>query len=211
MTDIRDNAEDQCCEISETDKKQKWSIRNLFKTCAKCTGPAAGGAVLSHIGCVLVPIFASVSGAATGAVMHTAMYVASPVIAVGVTLGIDKLRGENVLSRQGAKKAGISATLALAITFGISALTGGHEHHADGHDHHNHHNHHSQHDHHAQHEESDDSVMIWYQNLPEDYQRSIAQSAKALDMELTEYLSTTMCGVGNSGRDSAQSRQMTIK
>lgn len=113
----------------QPDKIRKKGIRGLFSVCAAgCTGSAAGSAALSHLGCcVILPIVAGLSGAATSAALHTAIFVASPVIAAGTMLGIEKLRGKKILNKSSAVKAGASATLALAMTFAVHAITG-HDH-----------------------------------------------------------------------------------
>lgn len=104
-------------------------LTKTFRNCAMCAGSGTGGALVSHAGCVLVPVFAGASGSALSAQLMSAMLVTSPVIAGGVTAGIDRLqhKGFSFL------KVGASAALGLAIATGVNAY-GGHDHRAEHHD-----------------------------------------------------------------------------
>lgn len=118
-------------------------LRKVFRSCALCVGGGAGGAAVSHVGCIAIPAIAAASGTAVSAgTMAGVMMLTAPVIATAVTYGIDKWRGV----KSSAWKLGCSAALAFGIAAGMS-LTGGHDHHGGGdHDHHhNHDNHHQQH------------------------------------------------------------------
>ncbi|WP_435641746.1 hypothetical protein [Micavibrio aeruginosavorus] len=117
-------------------------VRNAFKSCAMCVGGGAGGAAVSHVGCIAIPAIAAASGTAVSAgAMAGLMMMTAPVIAVAVTYGIDKWRG----AKASALKLGCSAALAFGIAAGMS-LMGGHDNHGGGeHDHQNHDNHHQHH------------------------------------------------------------------
>jgi len=148
---------------------EKHSFSKRFTEIASCGCSAASGAALSHVGCVLVPVFASAAGVVSSAALHTAMYVASPVIAIGFTLGIDKARGEKLLSAKSARKAGVAGTIALAVTFTISAFQG--------------------HDHHEHHSATPDAAMEWYGTLPENEQQRISEIATKADITTKDYVS----------------------
>lgn len=105
-------------------------LRSSFKACAMCAGTGTGGALVSHAGCVLVPVFAGASGSALSAQLMSAMLVTSPVLAAGVTAGIDKLQNKGFSF----VKVGASAALGLAIAAGLNA-TNDHSHHAGSHSH----------------------------------------------------------------------------
>ena len=116
-------------------------FRKNFTSCAKCARDGFGGAVLAHAGCLAAPALAGVFGATlSGTFMMAAMYVASPVIAVGATYGLDKARGV----KSSAVKLASSAVIALGVSFGLSQVMGhGHDHgsHGRGHEGHEHHHH----------------------------------------------------------------------
>lgn len=140
---------------------RKRSLTDMFCQCACTAGPAAGGALLSHAGCILATVFAGFSGAATGMLMHAAMYAVSPLIAAGAAMGVGHWKGEGAFSRQTLTHAGISATIALAVTFGINALGGGHEGHHHG-------------DHHAH---TPEAAEAWFEHLPADDRHKIEDIA----------------------------------
>lgn len=99
---------------------------NAFKSCAMCAGTGTGSAVLTHAGCVLVPVFAGASGSALSSQLMSLMLVTSPALAAGVTAGIDRLQGKGFSP----VKVGASAALGFAIAFGINANSGhNHDHH----------------------------------------------------------------------------------
>lgn len=123
-------------------KSTRGWLPSFFGSCASCGGSATSSATLSSIAlshipcCVILPIFTSaVSGSTVSSAMQTATYVASPVIAGGIALGIEKFQKRKALSKSSLTKAGISAGLALAMTFGINALTGDSKDHIHSHDH----------------------------------------------------------------------------
>lgn len=130
--------------------KSPTRIMNIFKNCAACVGGGVGGAAISHIGCIMVPVISATSGAAiSGGTMASVMMVSAPIIAAAATGIIDKLRG---IRASPVKMIG-AATLAFAIAAGMGAM-GGHDGHGGGHETHapspenNHQNHHQHHQHH---------------------------------------------------------------
>jgi hypothetical protein len=126
-------------------------LRNVFKTCAMCAGGGAGGALVSHAGCVVVPVLAGATGTAvSGSTMSSIMMVTSPLFAAGVTYGLDRWRGVKTSALRLSGAAGI----AFAVALGIGAMGGhdDHETHGGEHEthqpqqdqpHHNHDHHHS--------------------------------------------------------------------
>lgn len=168
----------EVCAGGGTEEKAAPSARGrlsrLFGRCAGCAGPAAGGALLSHAACFLVPVIAGVSGAATGAMLHAAMFVASPAIAAGAVLGIARWRGESVAARPVLVHAGISATIALAVTFGLSALGGGHDGH-HGHDH-------------GHHAHDPAAAAAWFDTLPADDREKIEDIAGRAGIGVRDYV-----------------------
>lgn len=112
-------------------------VREAFTNCCKCTRDGFGGAVVSHAGCFVVPAIAGLFG---GSLSHTfmaaTMYITSPLIAMGATWGLDRLRGQ----KASVPKLMGSAAIALVVAFGINQFVG-HDH-DSGHDHdHRHHQH----------------------------------------------------------------------
>jgi hypothetical protein len=109
-------------------------VSENFKSCCKCARDGAGGALLSHAGCIVAPVVAGAfGGSISGAFMAAAMYVTSPLIAVAATYGLDRMRGQ----KSSVTKLASSAAIAVAIAVGIN-MAGGHSHHGghEGHDHH---------------------------------------------------------------------------
>ncbi|MBU0858798.1 MAG: hypothetical protein KJ667_02570 [Alphaproteobacteria bacterium] len=134
-------------EEATPDTSAKPTLSSKFMACARCARDGAGGAALSHVGCILTPIAAGAFGfAVSGPLMAGIMLVTAPLIAVGATWGLDRLRGQ----KASPLKMGASAVIAVGMALAISSLTGGHDHHATtpggAHDHHNHEQH-QQHNH----------------------------------------------------------------
>jgi|GEM_PF-1085557 hypothetical protein len=164
-------------------------LRNVFKTCAMCAGSGAGGALVSHVGCIVVPVLAGATGTAiSGAAMTGMMLVSSPLIAAGVTYGLDRWRG----MKTSALRLGGAASIAFAVALGIGAI-GGHEGHdmpEGGHD-----GHHQNHDgHHGHHQAATitPEAQEWYDGLTQDQQKQMQDAAKATGEDLAVYLNA-MC------------------
>ena len=131
-------------EQPQADKNVK-SLSSVFVSCARCARDGVGGAAVSHIGCIVTPLVAGAFGVAvSGPLLAGIMMVTAPLVAVGATWGLDRLRGQK---SSGLKLAG-SAAIAVAMAMVISSLTGGHDHHAAAHApdspvvHQHHHGHH---------------------------------------------------------------------
>ncbi len=105
----------------------------------KCVRDGAGGAALSHVGCVALPLAAGALGASlSGQFLMAAMFVTSPLIAAGATYLMDRWRGQ---AASVPKLIG-SAAVALVVAFGIHTMPG-HDHgHGGHHDHQHDHDHH---------------------------------------------------------------------
>lgn len=101
-----------------------------FKTCATCVGGGTGGALVSHVGCIAIPLFAGAGGTVLSASMNAFMLVSSPLIAAAVTAGYSKWRGQE----QSIPRIAGSAAIAFAVAMGVNAM--------NGHDHHDHDVHH---------------------------------------------------------------------
>ena len=145
-----------------------------FVSCAKCARDGAGGAILSHAGCVAAPAVAGIFGVGlSGSFMAAAMYIASPLIAMGVTYGLDRLRKQ----KTSAVKLAGAALIALTVSFGLNAV--------------------SDHDHHAGHEHSDlideDATRAWIESLPPETQQILEDAARLQGVSLIEYASA-ICG-----------------
>lgn len=162
------------------------SLRNVFKTCAMCAGSGAGGALVSHVGCIAVPVLAGATGTAvSGAAMTGMMLVGSPLIAAGVTYGLDRWRG----MKTSALRLGGAASIAFAVALGIGAM-GGHEGHdmpsGGGHDsHQDHKGHHSA-------ATITPEAQEWYDGLTPDQQKQMQEAAKVTGEDFATYLNA-MC------------------
>lgn len=116
--------------------KDHKNLSGLFKQCAGCTRDGVSAAILSHLGCFLVPMAGASFGVALGgAAMTGFMLLTSPLIAAGATYGLDRMRGR----KPSAVKLAASAVIAFGIAAGIASFAG-HDGHGDHHDH----SHHSQ-------------------------------------------------------------------
>lgn len=109
-------------------------LRKSFRSCAMCARDGVGGAAVSHVGCIVIPTVAAMTGTAvSGTFLAATMMITAPLIAIGATWGLDRLRGQKSSPLKLVGSAGIAVAMALA----ISSLTGGHDHHAghnmDGH------------------------------------------------------------------------------
>ncbi len=95
-----------------------------FTSCCKCARDGFGGAVLSHAGCIAAPaIIGLFGGSLSHTFMATVMYITSPLIAMGATWAIDRLRGETT----SLPKLLGAASIALIVAFGINEFIG-HDH-----------------------------------------------------------------------------------
>ena len=137
----------------------------VFSSCCKCTRDGFGGAVLSHAGCFMMPgISGALGGSLSGAFMVTAMYVASPIIAMGATSLLDIKRGHQIsLTRLFG-----SAVIALGISFGINSFI--------GHDHEMHEHHH------------ENSALSWFDQQTPEMRQQISKGAQELGLPLLEYI-----------------------
>ncbi len=139
-------------------EKKPGNLRKTLRSCATCARDGVGGAVVSHLGCIITPVAAGAMGfAVSGPFLAGLMLVTAPIVAMGATWGLDRMRGAKTTALKLASSAGIAVAMALV----ISSLTGGHENHANhgaGHDHSQHQNHnttpvkpaeHQHHQHHA--------------------------------------------------------------
>ena len=152
-------------------------LRSVFKSCASCVGPGAGGALLSHVGCIAVPVIAGATGTAvSGGVMAGMMLVGSPLIAAGVGYGIDRWRGQktSILRLSGA------AAIAFGVALGIGAVGDGHDHHGHAPDQHEHHEH--------QHHQSEG--MDWLNRQTPENRQMIIDAAAQSGLGLQSYLET---------------------
>lgn len=115
--------------------------KQTLANCCRSARDGFGAAVVSHAGCVIGPPVAGMLGASLShSFMAAAMYVTSPIIAVGATLGLDHLRGQ----KASLPKLASSAAIALAVTFGINSFIGHDHSHGDNDDGHHHHYHQDQ-------------------------------------------------------------------
>ncbi len=156
-------------------------LRAVFKSCAMCAGSGAGGALVSHIGCFAVPVLAGATGTAvSGGLMTGMMLVGSPVIATGVTYGLDQWRGQ----KTSVARLGGAAAIAFAVALGIGAMGDGHDNHAappaSGHDHHNHHSQHQV--------EPTKEALEWLDNQTPENRKAILDAAEKGGMGLGAYI-----------------------
>ncbi len=101
-------------------------LRGAFKSCAVCVGTGAGGAAVSHLGCVAALAFGGAGGAALSSKTMALMTVTSPLLAAGITAGIDKWR----TGRISLVKAGGAAALGLGLAVAAQNFGGHEDHHA---------------------------------------------------------------------------------
>ena len=121
--------------VQEGDDKPETGKRSIKEAFTSAVS-GIGGAFISHIGCIAAPAVASaLGGTISASFMAASMYVTSPIIAIGATMGIDKLQGKDTSS----KKLLGAAALAMMVSYGINQYVG-HDHH-EGHENHQHHNH----------------------------------------------------------------------
>lgn len=134
-------------------------LRNVFKNCALCVGPGAGGALVSHAGCVVVPVIAGATGTAvSGGMLAGMMLVGSPLIAAGVTYGLDRWQGRKTT----ALRLGGAVAIAFGVAAGLGAMGGGHDHHANP----GAHGDHPHHDNHHHHQPQAEDLPDWLINQP---------------------------------------------
>jgi len=108
-------------------EKKPGNLGKTLRSCAMCARDGLGGAAVSHIGCIVTPFAAGAMGlAVSGPFLAGLMLITAPVIAMGATWGLDRLRGAHTSALKLAGSAGIAVAMALA----ISTLTGGHDQHA---------------------------------------------------------------------------------
>lgn len=109
--------------------------KEAFVDACKCARDGAGGAALSHVGCIAAPAIAGLfGGSLTHGFMAAAMYVTSPLIAMGATWGLDRLRKQ----KTSLTKLFASAVIAVGVSFAINQFVG-HDHGAGDHNSHEHH------------------------------------------------------------------------
>lgn len=168
---------------SDPQGKKGGFLAPIFQKASSYLRDAGIGAVASHgLTCVLLP---TVLGASiSGALMTGAMLVASPVMAVGVSYGIQRLKGH----RPSLKGLAGSAALAFAIAAAYVGLR--------GHDHD--HDHKDAMRHRAPMEclpppRANDTVLppataAWFQRLEPSRQDDIRGNARATGMTLPQYL-----------------------
>ncbi|MAM34664.1 MAG: hypothetical protein CMH28_06285 [Micavibrio sp.] len=100
------------------------SERSSFVEGCKSARDGIGGAVLSHAGCYAAPAIAgALGGTLSHGFMAAAMYVTSPLIAVGATRGIDYLRERKTSAGKLLTSAGVS----LAAIFAINQYSAHHD------------------------------------------------------------------------------------
>lgn len=113
--------------------------KETFTSCCRCARDGVSAAAVSHIGCIAAPVVAGLFGASiSGAFMAAAMYVTSPLIAMGATYLLDRRRGQETTPL----KLAASASIALVVAMGINAVLG-HDHGSGSHHEHHQHMHHS--------------------------------------------------------------------
>ena len=145
-------------------------LRAVFKSCAMCAGSGAGGALVSHIGCIAVPVLAGATGTAvSGGLMTGMMLVGSPAIAASVTYGLDKWRGQ----KSSLPRLGGAAAIAFAVALGIGAM-------GDGHDHHPHHSQHQM--------QPTAEALEWLESQTPENRKTILDAAEKSGMGLGAYI-----------------------
>lgn len=179
FTEARKNANPVLLKIYN---KMPDGLRGVFKSCAMCAGSGAGGALVSHIGCFAVPVLAGATGTAvSGGVMTGMMLVGSPLIATGVTYGLDQWRGQ----KTSLPRLAGAAAIAFAVALGIGAMGDGHDGHATppapGQDHHHNHSHHAV-------VEPTAEALAWLNSQTPENRKIITDSAEKSGMGLGAYI-----------------------
>lgn len=150
-------------------------LRDVFSSCARCAGTGAGGALVSHLGCIALPVVAGATGSAvSGGLMTGMMFAGSPLIAAGVTYGLDKGRGRAL----SVPRIAGAAAIAFAVSLGINSLGEGHDH-GSAPDHHNHH--HSQ-------VNPTPEALAWLNRLDPEARQKIKDQAEQSGLGLGIYL-----------------------
>lgn len=124
--DCRVSAARSPCPPAASSGHKSGILRRIFGSCAACAGSGAGGALLSHAGCLLAVFLGGASGVALSVQMMSVMILASPAIAAAATAAIDFVRERRVSVPR----------MVLSAAFGAAIAAGVHHYTMDGHEHH---------------------------------------------------------------------------
>lgn len=111
---------------SKHDTKKPGGLRSIFKKCAACAGSGAGGLVAGHLGCILIPAAAAITGAAG---LATGLGIAFGIAATAGGMYVwHRLRGKTAGKWEKRVVIG-GAIVGLALSSAFNFLGGRHEHH----------------------------------------------------------------------------------
>lgn len=150
--------------------KKKHGFQDKFNACCSTARDGLGGAIISHVGCLSAPFVAASLGVGLSSTfMAAAMYIASPILAVGVTYTISRWKKK----RMGLSKIFGSAVFALGMSIAITQFTG------------------------HQHQDHDvvntSQAKTWFDKQPKQTKELIRDAADQLDISVEQYIREQMC------------------